>query len=256
MDRQSSGALRHYSGDAPRSARGEGNRHISANERLICLAGSALLLGWAARRRGPPRWGATALGAALAARGGLGRNPLPSLQSRAERQIAEDQGWRTAVLTTRSVTIDRPREEVYEAWRDLEELQNVLENIEKIEVLDQRRSRWRAKGPAQTRVEWDAEIYDEEKGKWLAWRALEGGDVNAMGEVEFRDARDGEACEVRASIAYEPPAGQLGRLVAMLFRREPVVQTVHDLRRFKQYMETGEIAASSRERAVAGGAQT
>jgi hypothetical protein len=36
----------------------------------------------------------------------------------------------------------------------------------------------------------------------------------------------------------------VGKLVAKLFHREPKIQARRDLRRFKQFMETGEIATS------------
>jgi uncharacterized membrane protein len=49
-------------------------------------------------------------------------------------------------------------------------------------------------------------------------------------------------------VAYKPPAGELGRLVAKLFQREPEVQARHDLKRFKMLMEAGEIATSARRK--------
>ena len=41
----------------------------------------------------------------------------------------------------------------------------------------------------------------------------------------------------------------VGKLIARLFQREPAIQARRDLRRFKQLMETGEIAVSARTRA-------
>jgi uncharacterized membrane protein len=49
---------------------------------------------------------------------------------------------------------------------------------------------------------------------------------------------------VTATIAYDPPAGAVGKWIAKLFQREPKIQARRDLRRFKQFMETGEIATS------------
>ena len=57
---------------------------------------------------------------------------------------------------------------------------------------------------------------------------------------------DNAALFVEAVIAYRPPAGTAGRLIAKLFRREPEIQARHDLKRFKMLMETGEIAISDR----------
>ena len=56
---------------------------------------------------------------------------------------------------------------------------------------------------------------------------------------------------VRVRIDYDPPAGAIGRIVAKMFQREPQIQARRDLRRFKQLMETGEIATSAQTRAQA-----
>ena len=46
-----------------------------------------------------------------------------------------------------------------------------------------------------------------------------------------------------------PPAGIIGKVIAKMFQREPAIQARRDLRRFKQLMETGEIATGARSRA-------
>jgi len=53
---------------------------------------------------------------------------------------------------------------------------------------------------------------------------------------------------VTATINYAPPAGMIGKALAKLFQREPSIQARRDLRRFKQLMETGEIATNARTR--------
>jgi len=49
---------------------------------------------------------------------------------------------------------------------------------------------------------------------------------------------------VRVVMKYEPPAGQVGTLIARLFGEDPARQISEDLGRFKQLMETGEIATA------------
>ena len=60
--------------------------------------------------------------------------------------------------------------------------------------------------------------------------------------MTFRDAPGGRGTEVEAIIAYKPPAGELGRIIAKLFQHEPEIQGRRELRRFKMLMETGEVA--------------
>jgi uncharacterized membrane protein len=50
---------------------------------------------------------------------------------------------------------------------------------------------------------------------------------------------------VSVTIAYDPPGGALGKAFAKIFRREPKIQARHELRRFKQLMETGELPTSA-----------
>ena len=124
-----------------------------------------------------------------------------------------------------------------------------MENVESIEVLDDRRSHWRVKAPADRTVEWTATITDEEEGRLIAWASEEGADVPNSGRVEFADAPGGRGTVVTATILYDPPGGVIGKIVAKMFQREPAIQARRELRRFKQLMETGEVATNARTRA-------
>lgn len=147
-------------------------------------------------------------------------------------------------FVSRAVTIDQPREALYAFWRDISNLARVMDNIERIEVIDERRSRWVVKGPAGADIAWDSVIVEDVPGRRIAWRAAEGADVKNSGWVEFRDAPPGRGTEVHAVIEYDAPGGLVGRLIAKMFQREPNTQTRRELRRFKQLMETGEITTS------------
>ena len=147
----------------------------------------------------------------------------------------------------RSVAINRPRAELYAFWRDFANLATFMDNVERIDVLDNKRSHWVVKSPTGT-VEWDARITEEREGELIAWTSEPGADVANSGTIEFRDGGK-HGTIVAATIAYDPPGGTIGKLVAKLFQREPAIQARRDLRRFKQLMETGEIATSSRTRA-------
>ncbi len=152
-------------------------------------------------------------------------------------------------LFAETVTINRPADELYDFWRDVTNLASFMDNIEAIDVIDATRSRWRVKAPLEKTVEWESVITDDQPGRSITWQSAEGADVSNSGKVEFlRTGHRGTV--VRAVIAYEPPAGVVGQLFAKIFQREPRLQTRRDLRRFKQLMETGEIATSARNRAI------
>ena len=150
-------------------------------------------------------------------------------------------------LVGRAVTINRPVAELYSYFRDFANLPTFMENVVRIDVLDATRSHWVVKAPGGKTVEWDAAVTDERENESLSWQSGDDADVPNSGRITFRDAGD-RGTVVTATIAYDPPGGAIGKIVAKLFQREPAIQARRDLRRFKQLMETGEIATSARTR--------
>lgn len=143
-----------------------------------------------------------------------------------------------------SVTVNKPIAEVYSYWRSLENLPLFMEHLESVQVIDSRRSHWKAKAPAGTTVEWDAEITEEKENELLSWRSMPGSTVPNAGTVRFKAAPGGRGTEVHVVMEYDIPGGMLGSVIAKLFREEPGQQVRDDLRHFKQVMETGEIVRS------------
>ncbi|MES2021449.1 MAG: SRPBCC family protein [Pseudomonadota bacterium] len=150
-------------------------------------------------------------------------------------------------MVGRAVTINRPRAELFAYFRDFTNLAHFMENVERIDVIDAKRSHWVVKAPGGRTVEWDALITDEVEGEYLAWASQPGADVANSGRIDFRDA-GARGTVVTATLLYDPPYGVVGRLIAKLFQREPAIQARRDLRRFKQLMETGEVATAARTR--------
>lgn len=144
----------------------------------------------------------------------------------------------------RAITVNRPRDEIYQAWRDFRNLPLFMENLESVEITAENRSHWVAKAPAGATAEWDAEITEDEPNERIAWRSLPGSRIDNAGTVRFVTAPGNKGTEIHAEIRYNAPGGRLGATVAKIFGKEPGQQTASDLRRFKQVMETGEIARS------------
>ncbi len=149
-------------------------------------------------------------------------------------------------IASETVTVNRPRQQLYEFWRKLENLPSFMDNVERIDVLDNQRSHWVVLGPAGRRVEWDSIIIDDRPGDRIAWTVDVDGDssVQHSGSVTFKDATGKRGTTVTATIIYDPPGGAIGKAIAKLFQREPAIQVRRELRRFKQLMETGEIATA------------
>ncbi len=231
----------------PRGTRREAN--IGAGERAAFALGGGIMaatgIGLALERRS---WGGLVLAAAggvLTYRGLSGHCPVYTALG-----MHEDDATATANPLTREITVEhaitiqRRPEDLYARWRDLANLPRILRHIQKIEVLDERRSRWTVAGPAHTQLEWEAEITDEQPGKRIAWRAVEQASVPNTGSVRFEPAGADRGTVVRISLTLQPPAGVVGAAIAKLFGRDPAQQVREDLRRFRQLMETGELATS------------
>jgi uncharacterized membrane protein len=164
--------------------------------------------------------------------------------SQQPRTVANAQMDQGIIRTKRSITVNRPVEEVYAFWRDFENLPRFMRHLESVQVTGERRSHWKALAPAGRTVEWDAETLEDVPNERIAWRSLPGADVYNAGTVEFARAPGGRGTEVRVTLEYDPPFGKLGSKVAMLWREEPGQQVQDSLRHFKQVMELGEIVLS------------
>lgn len=148
------------------------------------------------------------------------------------------------IRVEKHITVDRPAAELYGFWRKLGNLPQVMSHLESVTETDDLRSHWTAKGPLGTSVSWDAEITEDLENQMIAWRALEGSDIQNAGSVAFTELPYGRGTEIKVVLAYEPPLGKVGATVARLMGEEPERQLQDDLRRFKQLQETGEIAST------------
>jgi uncharacterized membrane protein len=146
----------------------------------------------------------------------------------------------------RTVTIARSPDELYARWRDLSRLPDLMAHLQSVTQLDERRSRWVARGPGGTRVAWEAEITADEPGRLIAWRSVEGSDLENAGSVRFTPAPGGRGTEVKVRLSYELPAGRVGETAVTLLGESGDQEVREDLRRFKQRMETGEVATAAR----------
>lgn len=204
----------------------------------LALLGAALRSGKSDRGR---------LAAATAAVAGVTALDVLCSQQLSRRSNTTAAGG--SMRVAEAVTINRSPEELYRFWRDFQNLPRFMKHLESVQpdseaagqTAGNKRSHWVAKAPAGTTVEWDAEITEDRPNEMIAWRSLEGADVDSMGSVRFERAPGNRGTIVRVRMQYNPPAGVIGATVAKLFGEDPAWQVKDDLRRFKQLMETGEI---------------
>lgn len=158
-------------------------------------------------------------------------------------QTAQDK-MNQSIKVEKSVTINKPAEELYHFWRNFENLPTFMKHLKSVKVYDNQRSHWIANAPMGTSVEWDADIINEQENQLIAWASAEDADIDNSGFVRFIPAPAGRGTEVKVVIEYNPPGGVVGAAIAKLFGEEPEQQVGDDLRRFKMLMEAGEIATN------------
>jgi uncharacterized membrane protein len=237
-----------FPGDV-RDAHVRGRRNIGEVERWASVLAGASLALYGLKQRSPKGVGLAVMGGLLARRGAVGHCHVyealdlntASTSNDTRRALGGDRGTRVQ----ESVTVNRPVEDLYRFWRNLDNLPRFMQHLESVERISDTESRWRARGPGGTVVQWTAEIINEIPNELIAWRTLDGSDVVSAGSVHF-DAvgRSGRATRLRVRLQYSPPGGKLAASVAKLLRQDPAAEIRADLRRFKQLIETGEVSTT------------
>jgi uncharacterized membrane protein len=210
--------------------------NVAPGERIASLLAGSMLTYHALKN---PGWGGLLsglLGGILLWRGATGHS---SIRWALDRDTAHQHTH--AVEITDSVTINRPRPQVYWFWRHLENLPRFMHYLEDVQPLGPHRSRWVARLPKGLgHLAWEADMVQEVENELIVWRSQPGSDVDNAGEIRFLDAPDNPGTLVQATISYRPPAGNVGELAARFLNptlRELVSQ---DLDRLKHLLETGE----------------
>lgn len=234
-----------FPGDVQERRVREGH-NISDLERWGSVAaGAALALYGLTRRRGGGV-AMAALGGVLFQRGATGfchvYDALGLNTAGTGQDTRKALGGRGGTHVDETIVINRPVGELYRFWRSLENLPRFMHHLESVERVTDTLSRWRARGPAGTTVEWNAEIINEVPDKVIGWRSIEGSDVVSAGSVNFDATRGGTRLRVR--LQYSPPGGKAGAAVARLMGSDAATEIRDDLRRLKQMLEAGELSAN------------
>lgn len=227
-----------------------GEVNVGPAERAVSLAVGAAALVLAARY--PKRWGGLplALGGSLVWRGVTGHSRL--YQDLGIRRAGPARKVHRGTRVARSVTVRRPAAELYEFWRNFENLPRVMRHVEAVTTEGGGRSRWKVRGPAGTTVEWKAEVVRDIPNELISWETLQDARVIHAGSVAFKPVGENET-EVQVILRYDPPAGSMGAFFAGLLGEEPGNQIGADLEDFKRLAEAGDLPAFGRVGAAVGG---
>ena len=209
------------------------NENVNSTERLISIAAGTFIFYKGIKQIfSHPFIGLqeAAVGGILLYRGATGFCPIYN-------KMGKDSTDLQAIRITERFIVDRPRDEVYSFWRNLENLPRFMKHLNSVVELDETRSEWTANIPNDLlKITWKAEITREEQNRYLGWNSTEGMVDNA-GKVEFTDSINGLGTELNVEINYFPPAGNVGRGVAQLLNGFFEKMVREDIMNFKHYVE-------------------
>ncbi|MGI8786724.1 MAG: SRPBCC family protein [Pyrinomonadaceae bacterium] len=229
------------------------NTNVSPTERIVSGVAGGALITYGAKRKDAIGVVLSIIGGGLALRGATGHCQVydamdintATAQKRQDKNSKENSFAKNLlpggkIHVKKSVTINKSPAEIYQFWRNFENLPQFMTHLESVTNTEGNRSHWKAKAPFGQTVEWDAEITSDQENERIGWKSIEGADVPNSGVVEFNPTVN-RGTEVRVVLTYEAPGGKLGSLVAKLFGEEPSQQVYGDLCRLKSIMEAGEI---------------
>lgn len=200
--------------------------------RWLALLGGGALVGYAwMHRRKRVGLGSALAGSALVFRGISGASSEKSEEPEVESGTSQA-----------TVTILRDAHELYEFWADPNNHPRFMEHVQSVKETSPGIWHWKIESPFGA-WEWDAAT-EKQRGRRISWRTLPGAKMPNSGSVEFTQRNDGRGTEVRLTMAHDFPAGKAGEALAMVLGRHPSQSAREGLRRFKQLLETGEIATT------------
>jgi uncharacterized membrane protein len=141
----------------------------------------------------------------------------------------------------KSVTIGKPREEIFEALRQRPILVGLFEDLRSVEP---RRFRWVKSLADGGSVGGEVELDDLVENERVSWHAPASNELPHEGALWLQDAPPGRGTEVHVRIAYEPRRGRVGKLLLKLMGEEPKQEVTRHLYRLRQMLEAGEVATT------------
>jgi uncharacterized membrane protein len=223
-----------------------GPQNVGNSERVITGIGGAGLAAFGLSRGGVPGLLTALVGGGLVYRAMSGHCPAYEALGVTTAEPTPRDFFEKGLRIEESVTIERSPAELYQFWRNFENLPRFMKNVESVQIVGEDCSRWTVKGPLGRRWEWNARIINEVENELIAWQTSGDADIQNAGSVRFIPSRNGRGTVVKAVIEYLPPVGKvvgrLGSALALIVGRSPAEEVKADQRRFKQIMETGEIA--------------
>jgi uncharacterized membrane protein len=123
--------------------------NVGEGERAVSLAAGAILALQGLSRRSTPGLIMGLVGGAMIYRGVTGHCHAYEAMGidTANEETSEDDIAEHGIHIAQSFLINRSPEELFQFWRDFDNLPRIMTHLERVDVIDDRRSHWVAKAP-------------------------------------------------------------------------------------------------------------
>jgi uncharacterized membrane protein len=190
----------------------ESGRNVGFTERMFSVFLGGMLLSKGIKNPFKPRFW---YGAYLTYRGFTGKCLIYD-------QLGIDAKKPQAVNIRGEFIIDKPAREVYQFWRNLNNIPASINHLLDVEMVDEHLSRWKSNALGKSfPINWEAEIVKDEPGRLIGWRAVKGSMLPHVGRVDFEEMAGGVSTKLNIILSYRPPVGGVGigisRLLNPLF---------------------------------------
>lgn len=209
------------------------NANVGTLERILMVAAGGYLL-YNALKNEKKNITQGIAGTTMLARGISGYCPVYNALGKDETSKSD------SITIKTNVTIDKPIEEVYAFWRNLENLPKFMTHLKSVTEKNATHSHWIAKGPAGIgTISWDAKILMEDENRLLSWQSLPGASVSNAGKVVFKQI--GNSTELDVLISYHAPLGDAGEMVGNLLNPLFEKMILQDIQGLKMFLEEGKL---------------
>lgn len=209
----------------------------SPTKRLLATTSGGALITVGISARGVLGTAAGIAGARLVVRGLTNKSP--------RRLVGLDRAH-LALALQKTLTIHAPVGQVFAFWSQYEQFPRFLPHVREVKRISAEESRWVVTGPWGFPVWWDAVVTRLVPNGFLAWKTLPGPQVSHLGSVRF-EAGNKSSTRIDMMLAYTPPAGIFGHLLATLLGANPKHLLDTDLVCFKSLLEDGKISIHGHE---------
>jgi uncharacterized membrane protein len=142
-----------------------------------------------------------------------------------------------------SIAIQSSPDKLYRFWRELSNLPRVFSHIDNIRVAEGGRFHVEGKRMLGRSLAWDAQITEDVINQRLGWHTLPGALIAHSARMQFKPL-SAEGTLLSLQMRFEPLVPALVAPLARLLGDTPKQALKSELRRFKQWVEAGELATA------------